>query len=89
MRGRSGWAAVAARTGLARPSTYQYFRSRTDLLDAVIVDLLLRWSTYVTQRMRRASTPGDRVLAYVAVGEARARSLARGLLEPYLRQPTG
>ncbi|MFY1624663.1 TetR/AcrR family transcriptional regulator [Micromonospora sp. WMMD723] len=156
-------AAVAARTGLARPSVYQYFKSRTDLLDAVIVDLLPRWSTYVTQRMRRATTPGDRVLAYVTanlhlvakgehavfrglsaiaspealaepsrhlheqlraplvealaehgapdpagtaeliqaivytashmiengVGEAKARSLARGLLEPYLRQPTG
>lgn len=59
-------AAVAARTGLARPSVYQYFKSRDDLLDAVIVDMFPRWSAYVTQRMRRAATAGDRVLAYVA-----------------------
>lgn len=59
-------AAVAARTGLARPSVYQYFRSRADLLDAVIVDMFPRWSAYVTRRMRRAASPGDQVFAYVA-----------------------
>lgn len=59
-------AAVAARTGLARPSIYQYFKSSADLLDAVIVDMFPRWSAQVTRRMRRAATPGDRVFAYVA-----------------------
>jgi AcrR family transcriptional regulator len=59
-------AAVAARTGLARPSIYQYFKSSADLLDAVIADMFPRWSQYVTRRMRRATTAGDRVLAYVA-----------------------
>jgi AcrR family transcriptional regulator len=59
-------AAVAARTGLARPSIYQYFRSSADLLDAVIADMFPRWSQYVTRRMRRAATPGDQVWAYVA-----------------------
>jgi len=59
-------AAVAARTGLARPSIYQYFRSSADLLEAVIVDMFPRWSAYVAQRMRRAASPGERVFAYVA-----------------------
>ncbi|MEU7876189.1 helix-turn-helix domain-containing protein [Dactylosporangium sp. NPDC049140] len=59
-------AAVAARTGLARSSIYQYFKSSADLLDAVIVDMFPRWSAYVARRMRRATTPGDQVFAYVA-----------------------
>jgi AcrR family transcriptional regulator len=59
-------AAVAARTGLARSSIYQYFRSSADLLDAVIVDMFPRWSAYVARRMRRATTPGEQVFAYVA-----------------------
>lgn len=58
--------AVAQRTGLARPSVYQYFTSRTDLLNAVIADLFPQWSAYVSEQMDHATTPGDRVIAYVA-----------------------
>lgn len=68
-------AAVAARTGLARPSIYGYFTSSADLLDAVIADMFPRWSAYVARRMRRGRTPGDEVLAYVA---ANLRLVAEG-----------
>ncbi|GGP07197.1 TetR/AcrR family transcriptional regulator [Nonomuraea glycinis] len=58
-------ARVAARAGLARPSLYQYFRSAEDLLNAVVQDVFPRWSARVTAAMDAATTPADRVLAYV------------------------
>ncbi|WP_054811921.1 TetR/AcrR family transcriptional regulator [Nocardia arizonensis] len=60
-----GLAAVAKRTGLARPSVYRYFRSREDLLEAVIADSFPRWSRAVVERMDGVEDPGARVLAYV------------------------
>jgi AcrR family transcriptional regulator len=68
-------AEVARRTGLARPSIYQYFSSREDLLDAVIADMFPRWSAYVTGRMAREAAPGARAMAYV---EANLHLVARG-----------
>jgi AcrR family transcriptional regulator len=58
-------AEVASRAGLARSSAYEYFRSRRDLLDALVQDVFPRWSTRVTEAMAAAPTPGARVLAYV------------------------
>lgn len=80
-------AQVAARTGLARPSVYQYFRSRDDLLIAVLEDALPRWSSRITQRMDQVDDPAGRVLAYavanielVSEGEhAIVRALATAL----------
>lgn len=57
-------AAVAARAGLARPSVYQYFASRQDLLDAVVQDTFPRWSRRIASAMAGAGTPGQQVLAY-------------------------
>ena len=82
-----GLAAVAQRTGLARPSVYRYFTSREDLLEAVIADSFPRWSAHVTAEMDKAAGPGARVLAYVdanlhlvAAGEhAVVRGLAAAL----------
>ena len=68
-------AEVARRTGLARPSIYQYFSSREALLDAVIADMFPRWSAYVTGRMAGESAPGARAMAYV---EANLHLVARG-----------
>ncbi|MEU4771654.1 TetR/AcrR family transcriptional regulator [Micromonospora sp. NPDC023644] len=68
-------AEVGKRTGLARPSVYQYFKSREDLLNAVIADMFPEWSAYVTQQMDQATDPGGRVLAYV---EANLRLVAQG-----------
>lgn len=77
-------AAVAGRAGLARSSAYEYFRSRQDLLDALIQDVFPRWSTRVADAMAAAGEPAAQVLAYVetnltlvAEGEhAVARALA-------------
>lgn len=68
-------AAVAARTGLARSSVYQYFDSKEDLLRAVIQDAVPRWSAHVDARMRAAGTPAARILAYV---EANVELVASG-----------
>jgi AcrR family transcriptional regulator len=54
---------------------YAYFKSRDDLLDALIVDTFPRWSAFVRARMGRAKSPGDRILAYVY---ANLRLVARG-----------
>ncbi|GAA1394073.1 TetR/AcrR family transcriptional regulator [Catellatospora coxensis] len=75
--------AVAQRAGLARSSVYQYFRSREDLLEAVIADMFPRWSGFVAQRMNSATAAAEQVLAYadanlelVAQGE---HAVMRGL----------
>ncbi|GHJ43745.1 TetR family transcriptional regulator [Catellatospora sp. TT07R-123] len=75
--------AVAQRAGLARSSVYQYFRSREDLLEAVIADMFPRWASFVAQRMNSAATAAEQVLAYadanlelVAQGE---HAVMRGL----------
>ncbi len=75
--------AVAQRAGLARPSVYQYFRSREDLLEAVIADMFPRWSAFVGERMDGAPAAAEQVLAYadanlelVAQGE---HAVMRGL----------
>ncbi len=68
-------AEVAQHAGLARSSTYSYFRSRDDLFDALVVDTFPRWATYVEQHMDTAATPGDKVFAYI---EANLRLVARG-----------
>ncbi|MFC7387540.1 TetR/AcrR family transcriptional regulator [Sphaerisporangium rhizosphaerae] len=70
-----GPADVTARAGLARSSFYQYFRSRQDLLDALVQDLFPRWSQRVVGEMAEASGPGERVLAYV---DANLRLVAEG-----------
>ncbi|MFC4556434.1 TetR/AcrR family transcriptional regulator [Georgenia faecalis] len=62
-----GLAEVAERTGLSRPSVYQYFRSRDDLLEAVVEDMFPRWSRRIDAALAAASGPGERVLAYVRV----------------------
>ncbi|MFD6894047.1 TetR/AcrR family transcriptional regulator [Rhodococcus sp. NPDC060086] len=62
-----GLGEVAARAGLARSSAYNYFRSRDDLLRAVVVDMFPRWNARVVAAMDKVSDPGERVLAYIDV----------------------
>jgi len=66
---------VARQAGLARSSVYSYFRSRDDLLDALLADTFPRWSQYVRTRMSERDAPGERVLAYV---DANLHLVARG-----------
>lgn len=62
-----GLGEIAARAGLARSSAYHYFRSRDDLLRAVVVDMFPRWNARVVEAMNRVSDPTERVLAYIDV----------------------
>lgn len=57
-------AEVAARAGLSRPSVYQYFASRQDLLQALVRDTFPRWTERVTGAMAAAPTDAERVMAY-------------------------
>lgn len=57
-------AQVAERAGLARPSIYQYFGSRQEILQALVRDVFPRWTEQITSAMRAAPTPADRLLAY-------------------------
>ncbi|MFD5808938.1 TetR/AcrR family transcriptional regulator [Rhodococcus aetherivorans] len=66
---------VAARAGLARSSVYHYFRSREDLLRAVVEDMFPRWNAKVIAAMDEAGDPAGRVLAYV---DANLRLVAEG-----------
>lgn len=68
-------AEVARRAGMARPSIYQYYSSREELLDAVIAEMFPRWSAYVTGRMAAEPDPGARAMTYV---EANLHLVARG-----------
>lgn len=58
-------AEVAALAGLARPSAYQYYKSRQDLLHALVLDLFPRWTRRVREAMDAEADPADRILAYV------------------------
>lgn len=57
-----GLGAVAAKAGLARSSIYSYFRSRDDLLSAVVEDMFPRWNAKVVEAMVDAVDP---VWAYI------------------------
>jgi AcrR family transcriptional regulator len=84
-------AAVGTRAGLARSSVYQYFASRDDLLAAVVADVFPDWAGQVSARVEAASTPGERIWAYVCANvdlfasseQAVARALA-SVVEPRL-----
>jgi len=58
-------AEVAALAGLARPSAYQYYKSRQDLLNALVLDVFPRWARRVEEAMQAQPDPADRILAYV------------------------
>ena len=58
---------VAARAGLARPSLYQYFASREELVEAVVMDVFPRWSARIVEVVEAASSPREAVLAYAEV----------------------
>ncbi|MCC9145465.1 MULTISPECIES: TetR/AcrR family transcriptional regulator [unclassified Arthrobacter] len=56
---------VAALAGLARPSAYQYYKSRQDLLHALVLDVFPRWTQRVREAMDAEPEPADRIMAYV------------------------
>lgn len=57
--------ALASQVGLSRPSLYEYFRSRDDLVAAMVEDELPRWISELEAEVRRHTSPADRVAAFV------------------------
>lgn len=57
--------ALAARAGLSRPGVYEYFRSRDDLVAAMVKDELPRWIEELERQARRYADPADRIGAFV------------------------
>ncbi|MCC9307068.1 TetR/AcrR family transcriptional regulator [Kitasatospora sp. RB6PN24] len=79
--------ALAARTGLARSSVYEYFRSRTDLVEQLCELDLPLWAAEIEAAMAAADGPLAHLEAYVRgqltlAGDPRHRAvLALGTLE--------
>jgi AcrR family transcriptional regulator len=67
--------ALAAQVGLSRPSLYEYFRSRDDLVAAMVEDELPRWITELEAEIHRHADPADRITAFV---RTQLRMLADG-----------
>jgi AcrR family transcriptional regulator len=57
--------ALAARTGLARSSVYEYFRSRTDVVERLCELDLPLWAAEIEAAMAAADGPLARLEAYV------------------------
>ncbi|MEU8797569.1 helix-turn-helix domain-containing protein [Spirillospora sp. NPDC048819] len=60
-------AALARRVGLSRPGLYEYFRSKDDLVAAIVEEELPRWASLVEDAL---TGPGDlegKVEAYIRV----------------------
>lgn len=60
-------AEVGAVAGLSRSSVYEYFRSREDLLRAVVSDSFPRWQQRLDAGLAAADGPGERLLAFLRV----------------------
>src|SRR5687767_12356556 len=59
------FAALAARTGLARPTVYSYFGSKDDIVVALCENELPLVATDIERAVARARTPRDRLAAFV------------------------
>ncbi|MFF2010815.1 TetR/AcrR family transcriptional regulator [Streptomyces sp. NPDC058195] len=72
--------ALAERTGLARSSVYEYFRSRAAVVEELCAVDFPVWAAEVEQAMERAATPEGKIEAYVRrqldlVGDRRHRAV--------------
>lgn len=72
--------ALAERTGLARSSVYEYFRSRAAVVEELCAVDFPVWAAEVEDAMRRAGTPEAKIEAYVRqqlalVGDRRHRAV--------------
>ena len=73
--------ALAARTGLARSSVYEYFRSRAAVVEELCAVDFPAWAAEIAEAVALAATPQQRVEAYVRAqlalaGDHRHRALA-------------
>ncbi|MFJ3949741.1 TetR/AcrR family transcriptional regulator [Streptomyces sp. Je 1-4] len=72
--------ALAERTGLARSSVYEYFRSRAAVVEELCAVDFPVWAAEVQAAMQRVDTPEDKIEAYVRrqlalVGDRRHRAV--------------
>ncbi|MEV6316425.1 helix-turn-helix domain-containing protein [Streptomyces sp. NPDC051776] len=72
--------ALAERTGLARSSVYEYFRSRAAVVEELCAVDFPVWASEVEAAMERAETPEGKIEAYVRqqlalVGDQRHRAV--------------
>ncbi|GAA2492338.1 TetR/AcrR family transcriptional regulator [Streptomyces thermolineatus] len=72
--------ALAERTGLARSSVYEYFRSRAAVVEALCAEDFPVWAAEVEAAMEQARTAEGRIEAYVRtqlalVGDRRHRAV--------------
>ncbi|MCG7529435.1 TetR/AcrR family transcriptional regulator [Streptomyces sp. OfavH-34-F] len=72
--------ALAERTGLARSSVYEYFRSRAAVVEELCAVDFPVWAAEVEGAMERARTPEEKIEAYVRrqldlVGDRRHRAV--------------
>ncbi|MFI8994107.1 TetR/AcrR family transcriptional regulator [Streptomyces sp. NPDC053542] len=72
--------ALAERTGLARSSVYEYFRSRAAVVEELCAVDFPVWAAEVEAAMERVETPEDKIEAYVRqqlalVGDRRHRAV--------------
>ncbi|MEU1310466.1 helix-turn-helix domain-containing protein [Streptomyces cinnamoneus] len=72
--------ALAERTGLARSSVYEYFRSRAAVVEELCAADFPVWAAEVEAAMERADTPEGKIEAYVRqqltlVGDRRHRAV--------------
>ncbi|HEX6969217.1 MAG TPA: TetR/AcrR family transcriptional regulator [Micromonosporaceae bacterium] len=73
-----GWpamtfAAIAERTGLARPTVYSYFRTREDVVVALCEEALPQVAATIERAVARAQNPRDRLAAFVRAQLTAAR----------------
>ncbi|MFP8884443.1 TetR/AcrR family transcriptional regulator [Streptomyces mangrovi] len=86
--------ALAARTGLARSSVYEYFRSRAAVVEELCAVDFPVWAAEVEDAMERADAPQAKVEAYVRrqlalAGDRRHRAvvaISAGELDPGARE---
>ncbi|MFD8483434.1 TetR/AcrR family transcriptional regulator [Kitasatospora sp. NPDC059673] len=57
--------ALAARAGLARSSVYEYFRSKSELVEALCTVDLPLWAAEIEAGMAACDAPAERIEAYV------------------------
>lgn len=80
---------LSEQTGVARPTIYDYFKTREDLLAAVIQDEMPRWEAAVTAAVEQARSPAAKIEAFVSAhlryvaagGHSLAFALAAGPLD--------
>lgn len=78
---------IAERAGLARPSLYQYFPSRGDLLLALAADATPRWLDAVRVAMDEHTDPVDRIQAYFRASVSRVLEGAHTVGELLAAEP--